>query len=369
MKLDITKNSEVKRIWMISDTHLGMRSNSKEWLGLVENYFFNFFIPLVKREYKVGDILIHCGDVFDSRHSINLFVQDLGIRIFEELSSIFPFIYVIVGNHDIAMKQSNEISSVDCLKYIPGVFILKNEEEKVFGNTRCLLMPWRRDQQHELETVEKFPNSKYVFCHSEVSGLQMSSNPKNVVEHGNSVDLYKKYKMVFSGHIHYHQRKSNFLLVGNPYEMTRSDAYNRKGIYRLDLETEKLDFFENNYSPKFLKVNFNNIQEIALDAFRDKIKNNFIDLYISSDAITKYNISSFLLLLDGYCNRIEPHVYENDEEMEILLSEKDIIENYQNFDILTISKKYIEGTSHSDDLKDKLWKSVKEVFYKVNNEE
>ena len=41
-----------KRIWMVSDSHLGCRSNSVLWLKIIEDYFFEFFIPLVKKEYK-----------------------------------------------------------------------------------------------------------------------------------------------------------------------------------------------------------------------------------------------------------------------------------------------------------------------------
>ena len=78
------------RIWLISDTHIGCRSNSVLWLSLIEDYFFNFFIPLVKKEYRPGDVLYHLGDVFDNRQSINLAAQHLGIRVFEELSTIFP---------------------------------------------------------------------------------------------------------------------------------------------------------------------------------------------------------------------------------------------------------------------------------------
>ena len=46
-----------KRIWMVSDSHLGCRSNSVLWLKIIEDYFFEFFIPLLKKEYKKGDTL------------------------------------------------------------------------------------------------------------------------------------------------------------------------------------------------------------------------------------------------------------------------------------------------------------------------
>ena len=119
---------------MVSDSHLGCRSNSVLWLHIIEDYFFNFFIPLVKKEYKKGDVLYHLGDVFDNRQSVNLAAQDLAIRIFEELGKIFPDIHIIVGNHDIMRKNSNEISSVDCLKYLPNVTVLKEPKILKYEN-------------------------------------------------------------------------------------------------------------------------------------------------------------------------------------------------------------------------------------------
>ena len=44
-------NIPAKRIWMISDTHFGVRSNSREWMDIIEDYFFNYLIPLLKNDY------------------------------------------------------------------------------------------------------------------------------------------------------------------------------------------------------------------------------------------------------------------------------------------------------------------------------
>ena len=45
----------------------------------------------------------------------------------ETLSDIFvDGIYILAGNHDVLRKTSNEISSLDVLKYIPNVNIIKN---------------------------------------------------------------------------------------------------------------------------------------------------------------------------------------------------------------------------------------------------
>ena len=86
----MTDLKNINRAFLISDTHLGVRANSTEWLTYIKAWFYEDFIPTVKANWKPGDILIHCGDFFDNRQSINLLVLSESIALFEELSKLFP---------------------------------------------------------------------------------------------------------------------------------------------------------------------------------------------------------------------------------------------------------------------------------------
>ena len=48
----------VKRIWILGDMHLGVRSNSMEWLEIQKDFYENEFIPNLKKNVKPGDILV-----------------------------------------------------------------------------------------------------------------------------------------------------------------------------------------------------------------------------------------------------------------------------------------------------------------------
>ncbi len=350
----------MKRIFMISDTHLGCRSNSVLWLNIIEDYFFNFFIPFAKENYKPGDVLFHLGDVFDNRQSLNLAAQNLGIRVFEELSNIFPEIHIIVGNHDIMKKNSNDISSVDCLKYIPNVKVHKEPYIINYPDAKCLLMPWRRNAEHEKETIEQYNDIDYLFCHSETQGVQTNPNTRHLHEGGNPVNLFEKFKRVYSGHIHYRQEKRNFVLVGNPYQMTRSDRDNQKGIYILDLKTGTHSFTPNTRSPKFIRYYINEILERRMDDIENEIRGNFVDVFIPSSVLGKYNINSFMDYLDGIANRIEPRIY--DEDNRISYEDGDISDFKGDFDLIKISEDFINSLDYDDDLKKRLIKSVTELY-------
>lgn len=350
-----------RRIWMVSDTHIGCRSNSVLWLGLIEDYFFNFFIPLVKKEYKKGDVLFHLGDVFDNRQSINLAAQNLAIRVFEELSKTFPEIHIIVGNHDIMRKNSNEITSVDCLKYIPNVTVHKNPKILEYGDTKCLLMPWRRDRDHETETLEGIKDDiDYMFCHTETQGVQTSPSKKHLHEGGNDVQVFSRFKAVYSGHIHYRQEKKNFNLVGNPYQMTRSDRGNQKGIYILDLNKGEHTFTPNDFSPVFIRYYINDILDMTMNQILKEIKGNFVDVFIPSNVLGKYNINSFMDYLDGVANRLDPKIF--DEEAGIDFDDSTVGDFKGEIDLIQISKDYINSLGYDEDLKQRLINSVQKLY-------
>lgn len=350
-----------KRIWLLSDTHLGCRSNSVLWLKIIEDYFFDFFIPLAKKNYKKGDVLFHLGDVFDNRQSLNLAAQNLGIRVFEELSKIFPEIHIIVGNHDIMRKYSNEISSVDCLKYIPNVNVHKKPKIVNYNGTKCLLMPWRKDSEHERETLDQIKEDiDYMFCHTETQGVQTNPNKNYLHEGGNSPSVFKRFKRVYSGHIHYRQELDNFILVGNPYHMTRSDRGNKKGIYILDLETGDHTFTLNNFSPEFKKYYINDILERRMGEISNEITNNFVDIFIPSNVLGKYNINSFMDHLDGKAYKLEPRIF--DEELESEFNDSSASEFNGQVDLIQISKNYINSLDYDEDFKEKLIKSIMDLY-------
>ncbi len=350
-----------KRIWMVSDSHLGCRSNSVLWLKIIEDYFFEFFIPLIKKEYKKGDVLYHLGDVFDNRQSVNLAAQDLAIRVFEELGKIFPDVHIIVGNHDIMRKNSNDISSVDCLKYLPNVTVLKEPRILKYNNATCLLMPWRRNHEHEKETLDSIKeNIDYMFCHTETQGVQTSPSTKHLHDGGNAVGIFKRFKRVYSGHIHYRQDKENFVLVGNPYQMTRSDRDNQKGIYLLDLESGNHKFYENKLSPTFLRYYINEILEMRMEDIEAAIKNNFVDIFIPSNVLGKYNINMFMDYLDGIARKLEPRIYDEDNPYDTEDGELSDFNGEMN--LMNIAAEHINSLDYDDDLKERLKISVQELY-------
>lgn len=350
-------NKPVKRIWILGDMHLGIRSNSLEWLEIQKDFYENHFIPILKENVKEGDILVQVGDAFDNRQSINLRVLHYSIELFEKLGQILPT-HVIAGNHDIWAKKSNEVTSIDSLKWIPNVAVYKKPKLFTWAGKKVLLMPWRRDSEHEAETLAKYPQAEIVFCHSEVSGVKLNSKVTN--EHGTDSISYKNYTAVYSGHIHYRQRKGNLLMVGTPYELTRSDSGNTKGFDLVNLETMEETFFENTISPKFVKLYLTSLYNTLLGDFKAAIQNNFVDLYVPSNIATSSALSKLINRVQSISRKIEPNIYEQDTFLDKDMYDMDEIEDmYKNYNILHLCNMYVDGLSQDEDVKQNIKNRLK----------
>jgi hypothetical protein len=172
------------------------------------------------------------------------------------------------------------------------------------------MMPWRKDKEQEIETLSQYPKADYIFSHSEIAGINL--NGKSIQEHGNDLSIFSKAKRVYSGHIHYGQKKGNMTYIGNPYQMTRSDINNKKGIYYLDLIKDEETFIENNYTPKFLRLNLKKAFNLELKILKKIIKNNFVDFYVDGEVVAKFNISKLLSLIDNIARKIELNIIDED---------------------------------------------------------
>lgn len=360
-----TKFDSAKRAWMITDIHLGVRNSAMEWQSIHREYFFDFFIPLVKKHYQPGDVLLVLGDVYDSRNAINLRVLCLGIDIFEALSKIFvDGILIVLGNHDVWAKNNNEVNSVRSLKWIPNVHIYEEPASIQIGQKKFLAMPWRKDHVAEKECIEAMgPGNDYLLCHTDIQGFKFNKN-SDVTEGCETLD-FKTFSKVFSGHIHYSQRVKNIHMLGSPYQLTRSDMGNAKGVTILDLATGEESYHENNYSPKFIKMKFTDILEMSPARLNKIFFNNFVDVYLDGEQSLKAPISAFMDLLDGKYREIHFHPVLDGRE-DVMLEN---IDTDANFDLMKFVKDYVDSLTYDDPTKDKMYNFISRLYKTAEQQE
>ena len=355
-----TLNPEAKRVWFITDSHLGVRNSSNEWIDIMRDYFFGWFIPLVKENYRPGDILIHLGDVYDSRQSINIKVLNLGVDVFESLSEIFTGgIYVIAGNHDLWGKTSNEINSLKSIKWVPNVNILEEPETLVLGDKKFLMMPWRKDHATEEEFLDNSGPHDYLCCHADIRGLKF--NRYVTVEEGADSKKFSKFKTVYSGHIHYSQVVNNIHMLGSPYELTRSDMGNPKSVTLLDLQSGEETMFVNDFSPKFKKFIFDQILEMTIEDLEPEFRNNFVDIMIDPKMALRAPLN---VLTESIVSQRKLGFHPYDPNQANSLSSQIYDTDGKQFSVMDFVKEYVGGMEYDPETKDKLVGSL-EKLYKI----
>jgi|TARA_B110000879_G_scaffold36678_1_gene50902 DNA repair exonuclease SbcCD nuclease subunit len=349
-----------KRVWILGDLHFGVRANSVEWLEIQKQFFEEVFIPTLKKHVQPGDVLVQVGDTFDNRQSINIKVLNYAVNLFEKLGKILP-VHIICGNHDIWAKGSNEVTSIDSLKWIPNIQIYKEPKLMEWSGKKILMMPWRRDAEHEAETLAEYPTADIVYCHSEVRGIYLNAKVKN--DHGTDSNIYDKYMRVYSGHIHFRQNKGKLLMVGTPYQLTRSDSNNTKGFDLVNLEDLSETFFQNDVSPKFLKYNLTQLYDMPLGQFKNQIKNNFIDLFVPSKIATTNALGKLINKIQQIGRKLEPNIYQEENYIDKDFHDMDQVEEmYKDYNILNLCNMYVDGLNEDPQAKERLKNKLKQLY-------
>ena len=329
-----------KRIWFIADLHFGISKNNLEDLTLHTQYFYDFFIPLIEENKEYGDIIVNLGDIFDNRQIIHNHVFNVVYDVFEKLSQIID-IYSIVGNHDCYEDNSTEVNSAKMLKPFFKELYVKPTLVKI-NDKHCLFMPYSLNDR---SVLKQFKDEKidYVFAHTLLDEAKF--NRTKSVGHPEYADIPEesylkenKIKMI-SGHIHYTQKTKNTLFVGSPRQFTKNDVGNKKGIFCLDLETGKIKFYENNVSPKFITVSYDDVINNKEDV-KEKAKGNFV--FVEAD-LKESDIVNEELLKDVLGDSIK---YRVDKDTVKILEENSTNINLKNFNIQDLLKEYLENREY-----------------------
>lgn len=276
----------MSKIFLIGDTHIGLGypNSVDKWFKIHKEYFSEFLIPLLKREVKPGDIIVHLGDLFDNRNVIPINLLNYGMDIVEEISRIAP-LHIIIGNHDLWSKSASEINTIRPFRYIPNVKIYDKTSILEYNSLKILMMPYIENRLDQIKSIEENKDCDYLFCHSDLNGCKMHLTS---VAHKNAdkIDIqdFKAFSKVRSGHIHLVQTNNQFTFVGSIFQMDRNDTGDQKGIFVIDTKDGSEEFHPNKVSPVFKKFRVVTEEDIErLDEIKDT--KDYIDLLISNSLL------------------------------------------------------------------------------------
>lgn len=102
---------------LFTDTHFGTHNNSMGWFKSQKEFIEKQFIPHLKEKKEEGYAirLIHCGDVFDSRSTINSYIATGVVKMFNDILNIVDKFIIVAGNHDFFQPDSDSVDTVNLI--------------------------------------------------------------------------------------------------------------------------------------------------------------------------------------------------------------------------------------------------------------
>jgi DNA repair exonuclease SbcCD nuclease subunit len=326
------------KIALITDTHFGARNDNTAFLDYFEKFYEKQFFPtLLERGI---DTIIHLGDIVDRRKYISyVTLRRMKDMFIDKCNEHNINLHVIIGNHDVPYKNTNEINSMMELFRDTGISYYSEPETLTFDGHDILLMPWINNQNYAaaIDAMKNTP-AQVMFGHLEVQGAFMDRGNRN--EHGMEVSTFDKFEVVCSGHFHHKNKIGNVQYLGCPYEITWIDYQDPKGFHVYDTDTRELEFVRNPYS-MFHKVFYSDdgktVEEV-LDFDFDVYNNTFVK-------VIKQNCNNpywFDLFMDRMMKVNPINIQVVDDNLNLNLdSEDDIVDEAE--DTITIMSKYIDS--------------------------
>jgi DNA repair exonuclease SbcCD nuclease subunit len=336
------------KVAILTDTHYGARRGSKLFHDYFEQFYKNIFFPTLE-QYGITTV-IHMGDAFDSRKSIDYQSLEWAKRVvFEPLKNYE--VHMIVGNHDSYYKNTNNTNSPQLLlKDYPNIQTYSTPSEIKVENLDILLLPWicMENEEQSLKMIKK-TKAKVAMGHLELQGFRV--NRQIVMEHGLEANIFKNFKKVFSGHYHTRSNNGTVFYLGNPYEIYWTDVNDARGFTIFDTETLEHTPIDNPYK-MFYNIYYEDTNYQTFDT--REYENKIVKVIVRKKSDTK-KFEKFIDKL--YASNIaELKIIENFD-----IQEPENFEAFENEDTLSILNRYIEEAEINLD-KSIIQKMMQEIY-------
>ena len=344
------------KIALITDTHAGARGDSLVFNEFFMKFWENTFFPYIE-ENNIKHI-IHLGDVVDRRKFISFVtLNSWRTRFFDRLRNSGVTMDVIVGNHDVTYKNTNEINAMDELFHgYDNINTFTSPTEKLYDGKNIALCPWINSSNYteSLDFLSK-TTAKVVFGHFDITGFEMDRG--NVSHDGLSADIFSSFYSAYSGHFHHKSSKGNIQYLGNPYEITWADHDDPRGFHIFDTDTLDTEFIRNPHTI-FHKIFYDDTNQ-TMEYWKDFDYSAYGNTYIKLVVLNKTNTYQFDYALNNLYNVSPADLTIVEDIVEPSESSVEIVDESE--DTMTILSKYIDQLTIDVD-SDKLKRLLKKLY-------
>ena len=259
--------------------------------------------------------------------------------------------HVIIGNHDIFYKNTNDINSMEELftssdgQYEPWIYASPREVE--FDGTKIMMMPWiTSDNYSDCVSAIKNTKAQIMMGHLEISGFEMHRG--QICDTGFTAEMFSKFDLVYSGHFHHKSTQGSITYLGNPYEITWSDYQDARGFHIFDTKTRELQFIQNPYN-MFHKIYYDDTKE-TFEKIKERDYEKYAGSIVKIIVVQKQNPYWFDTMLDELykVDIVDISVIEN---IDLEFEDDDTVVDEAE-DTLTILSNYIDTLNIQKDKKE-----------------
>ena len=349
------------KIALLTDTHFGARNDNLNF----NDYFYEFYEGVFFPYLQQNNIkhCIHLGDLMDRRKYVSYrILKDFRERFIQPFLHLEIDLHILVGNHDIYFRNTNDVNSLQELlgANYKNIHIYPEAQEVDFGGFPILMMPWI-NPQNEIYSFGMMDETKAdtMVSHLEVVGFEMHGG--HFSESGFDKSQFKKFDTIFSGHYHKKSDDGQIYYLGTPYQMTWSDYNCPKGFHVFDTETRELTRIVNSQKI-FEKIYYDDTQENYDTHDVNQYRNKYIKLVV----VNKNDLYKF----DKFTDRLfkadchEVKIIEDFTDLDANTVSDDIVENSQ--DTMTLLGKYIDDLDVNLD-KTKLKSDISKLYHEAQD--
>lgn len=338
----------------ITDTHWSCKKSSRYIHDYFELFYKNVFFPTLEK--LEIDTVIHLGDAFDNRKGIDFWGLDWTRKVVLDPLSKYN-VHMIIGNHDIFLKDSTEINSPELLlKDYPNIKTYSSPQTTNICGIDIMVVPWICKENYD-ETIKQIKKSKanIAMGHLELQGFRVNKHLL-MEDHGMDSKIFDKFTKVFSGHYHTRSDNGKIFYLGNPYEMYWTDVNDTRGFHIFDTETFSHTPVNNPYK-LFYNVYYEDTDYKKFDV--SEYKNKIVKVIVRKKTKPK-DFEKFIEKLHT-SGLQDLKIIEN---FEIQESEEFIVEEDEN--TLSILNRYIDESEFDYDKN--IIKNIFEQLYKKSCE-
>jgi DNA repair exonuclease SbcCD nuclease subunit len=306
------------------------------------------------------------GDLFDRRKFINFNSLYLSRKyFFEKCERLGIQLHTLIGNHDVAYKNTLEVNSPSLLlNEYSNIEIYEEFDTVEFDGVSIDVVPWICDDNVD-DIFNRMKDSKAQICfgHFEIAGFEMDRG--NICESGIDKQSLSKYDVVLTGHFHHKSTDGNITYVGTPYEMTWADWNDPKGFHIFDTETREMNFVKNSFS-MFHKITYDD-GKTTFEDWKEYDFSKLKECYVKVVVLNKQNPFLFDHVIDNLYKAgvSDLSIVEDFTDVNVDL-DQDIINQAE--DTITILSKYIDNLT-LDVEPEKLKTLVRELYVEALNTE